>query len=79
MKILYCKGRKKKSYKVTAAMVAFFLSAGLSTTVYGGEWKRDNVGWWYQNDDGTWQANGWFTDVDGKSYYFNEKIGRAHV
>ncbi|MCI9185609.1 MAG: hypothetical protein HFG61_12265 [Lachnospiraceae bacterium] len=72
MKILYCKGRKKKSYKVTAAMVAFFLSAGLSTTVYGGEWKRDNVGWWYQNNDGTWQANGWFTDVDGKSYYFNE-------
>lgn len=41
-------------------------------TAFAGEWKRDNVGWWYQNDDGSYQQNRWLQDTDGKYYYFNE-------
>lgn len=40
-------------------------------------WRLDGVGWWYDNGDGTWPANGWHW-IDGnhdgisECYYFNE-------
>lgn len=39
-------------------------------------WKLDGAGWWYDNGDGTWPANGWKWidgNADGVSecYYFN--------
>ena len=37
-----------------------------------GEWKQDQTGWWYQNDDGSYQTNQWFQDFDGTWYYLNE-------
>lgn len=42
-----------------------------SSVSYAGEWKRDEMGWQYYNDDGTC-AIGWHQDVDGKWYYFDE-------
>ena len=53
------------------------LSMLASSTVFAGEWKSDNNGWWYQNDDGSYPANTWQW-IDGnkdgvsESYYFNE-------
>lgn len=53
------------------------LSMLASSTVFAGEWKFDNNGWWYQNDDGSYPANTWQW-IDGnkdgvsESYYFNE-------
>jgi len=58
--------------KLIITALATILSIGSCMTAYGGTWRQDASGWWYQNDDGTWPANGWFTDIDGKSYYFNE-------
>lgn len=48
------------------------VSTVLSMTSFAGEWKQDNTGWWYQNDDGTYPVNSWFQDTDWKWYYFNE-------
>ena len=65
-------GKKSRERKRIAAL-ALAMAAGMAFAAYGGEWKQDNIGWVYQNDDGSYQMNGWFTDVNGKSYYFNEQ------
>lgn len=59
--------RKEKLFVAASA-----LTVAISMTAYAGEWKQDSVGWWYQNDDGSYPANQWFQDVDWKWYYFNE-------
>lgn len=49
------------------------VSAALSTAT----WHMDAMGWWYDNGNGTWPANGWHW-IDGnhdgisECYYFNE-------
>lgn len=35
-----------------------------------GEWKQDDTGWWYQNDDGSYPANQW-QSIDGVEYHFD--------
>lgn len=66
------KNQARRAARLKTAILALFLCAGSSTAVCAGQWKQDGNGWCYQNDDGTWQTGGWFTDADGKSYYFNE-------
>ena len=57
--------------------VTALLSMLASSTVFAGEWKFDNNGWWYENDDGSYPTNTWQW-IDGnkdgvsESYYFNE-------
>lgn len=58
----------KKIYLFVIA--SLFITMGMKTNVFAGEWKLDNVGWWYQNDDGSYQRSGWFRDADGKYYFF---------
>ncbi|MGI5946926.1 MAG: hypothetical protein ACOX8K_05915 [Lachnospiraceae bacterium] len=57
------------------------LVAGLSVlssmTAFAGEWKQDERGWWWQNDDGSYPVSTWKWldgNKDGlsESYYFNE-------
>lgn len=55
--------------KRALALMAVLLSGMMSISSYAGEWKQDNVGWWYQNDDGSYPANSW-QEIDGKQYYF---------
>lgn len=43
-----------------------------SLTAYAGEWKQDDTGWWYQNDDGSYIANDWLKDKNGDWYHFDE-------
>jgi len=57
--------------------VSAMLSMLATSTAFAGEWKSDNNGWWYQNDDGSYPANTWqWIDGNGdgvsESYYFNE-------
>ncbi len=59
----------RKTVYVCAVMAA--VTVFLAGTAFAGEWKRDSVGWWYQNDDGSYQQNQWFQDKNGKYYYFN--------
>lgn len=66
----------KKNF-VKVLTLATLLSAFYSLTSFAGEWKSDNNGWWYQNDDGSYPKNTWQW-IDGnkdgisESYYFNE-------
>ncbi|MDO5406678.1 MAG: hypothetical protein Q4F28_05040 [Eubacteriales bacterium] len=46
------------------------LAAAMTMTSFAAEWKQDQVGWWYQNDDGSYLKDGW-SWVDGRCYYFD--------
>jgi hypothetical protein len=58
--------------KTISVITAGILLLSMSITAFGGQWKHDGIGWWYQNDDGSFQQDGWFLDGDGKYYYFNQ-------
>lgn len=55
--------------KILALVVAF--STVFCLNAFAGEWKQDTIGWWYQNDNGSYVKNSW-KDVNRKWYYFNE-------
>jgi uncharacterized protein YkwD len=57
------------------AALALALCILFSFTAFAGEWKNDPNGWWYDNGDNTYMANGWFQDVerDGAWYYFDSR------
>lgn len=38
-----------------------------------GEWKKDDTGWWYQFDDGTYVTNNW--QLIGDKWYFFDESG----
>lgn len=42
----------------------------VSFTAFAGEWKQDNVGWWYQYDDGGYPADTW-KKINSQWYYFD--------
>lgn len=57
----------KKMLKII--LVSIMFSGLFSITVFAGQWKRDNIGWWYDNGDGTYLTNGWHW-IDSFCYYF---------
>ncbi len=54
---------------LTAVLAAVCISALLVSTAFAGTWRRDNRGWWYENDEGTYEWNSWVRDPDGSWYY----------
>lgn len=46
------------------------LSVATSMIVLAGEWKEDETGWWYEEDDSTFPKNQW-KEINGKQYYFD--------
>ena len=42
---------KKKLLVLVLSMAGVLM---LSNTAFAGEWKRNNVGWWYQESTGTY-------------------------
>lgn len=69
------KGVNMKLTKIFAlSAVILTLSA---VPAFAGEWKQDDKGWWYQDDDGTYPRNTWRW-IDGnhdgtaECYYFND-------
>lgn len=57
--------------KTKVLVTTMALMVSMSITAFAGEWKQDTIGWWYENDDGSYPVNTW-KEVDGKHYYFNE-------
>lgn len=62
-------------------LIAGAMSAGLilmaAPAAMAGEWRQDAVGYWWQNDDGTYPVNRWQwldgnQDQVAECYYFNE-------
>lgn len=54
-----------------AAGAACALSLCISMAAYAGNWVQDSVGWWYQDDDGTYPVNTWRM-FDNTWYRFDE-------
>lgn len=57
--------------------IALALTIGMSFSSYAGQWKSNSIGWWWQNDDGSYPQNGWQwidSNQDGmaESYYFDQ-------
>lgn len=64
---------RKRLWTAAAAAV---MAASMSLTAYAGAWKQDNVGWWWQNDDGSYPVSCWqWLDGNGdgiaESYCFD--------
>lgn len=60
-------GRKKCRMMVIAVLLA---TVALSMSAFAGQWRQDDTGWWYQNEDGTYVKSEW-SWIDGRCYYFN--------
>lgn len=58
--------------KIILLIATITATIAMSITAFAGQWKQDNVGWWYQNDDGSYPKNAWLQDIDWKWYYFND-------
>ena len=63
--------------KVLLAGLVLSFSVSSSIMAFAGQWERDSTGWWYQNDDGTYAADGWqWINAEGTGdsycYYFDE-------
>ena len=58
----------KKKVAIMITSVLMMLTISISALAAG--WQADAVGWWYDNGDGTYKKSEWFTEADGKSYYF---------
>ena len=56
--------------KLKLLIVTAILTSAMSITAFAGQWKQDNVGWWYQNDDGSYAANV-LKQIEGPWYYFD--------
>lgn len=61
--------------------VTFVLTAAIvlcmGSTAFAANWQQDAVGWWWQEDDGSYPVNAWkWIDGNGdgiaECYYFNE-------
>lgn len=66
----------KKRICIIASILA--LTFGSSITCIAGSWQQNQIGFWYQNDDGSYPTNSWMQDSDGKWYYFDENGYMLH-
>ena len=66
----------KKKFAGAAAVFAMSIVLG-AQCVQAGQWMRDDIGWWWQEDDGSYPKN-WSRWLDGNQdgiyelYYFDE-------
>lgn len=59
----------KSAQKIATFITAGVLSIAAITQVYAADWKKDSIGWWWQEDNGTYPVNTWKV-INGKWYYF---------
>lgn len=52
-------------------LITLLFIVGSTITANAGQWNQDNIGWWYQSDNGSYYNNGWQW-INGKCYYFNQ-------
>lgn len=63
--------------KILTLAITLAMAATMQTTCFAAGWQQNDIGYWYENEDGTWPSNTWQWidgNNDGKAecYYFNE-------
>ena len=56
--------------KARLFLATLSMSAIMCMTALAAEWKQDQTGWWYQNDDGSYSQNV-LKKIDSYWYYFD--------
>lgn len=65
-----------RNKKLVIVGVTLGLSVLSTIPAFAGQWKQDNIGWWYQEDNGSYPVSTWkWIDGNGdgvaECYYFN--------
>ena len=60
----------RRMKKAIAIVIATATMASQAMTAMAAEWKQDNTGWWYQEDNGSYPTNCWKW-INGRCYYFD--------
>lgn len=63
--------------KIKLIVSAALLSCCFSIPAIAGQWQQDDIGWWWQNDDGSYLADCWQwldgnNDGIAECYYFDK-------
>lgn len=66
-----------KMKKLATVLLAGAFAAGSTVPAFAGWIPEPESNWKYQNQDGSWKADEWFQDADGRWYHFNPD-GTAH-
>ncbi len=57
--------------KLLVLLMSTIITLSSAFISFAGEWKQDNVGWWYQKDDGSYVKDDWLTLNDTAKYHFD--------
>ena len=57
--------------RIAVAVLAGTLSLACTVPAFADQWRKDNRGWWYQLNDGSYPQSSW-KQINGKWYYFFE-------
>ena len=64
--------KKKLVGMLMGLLVAATAGTALQTTpVEAASWRKNSVGWWWQDDNGTWPESQW-RKINGKWYAFDD-------
>lgn len=64
---------RKTAKKLSALLISGVMALTMAVPSFAGTWQQDSVGWWYQNDDGSYPVSTWYQDTDGSWYFMNEQ------
>lgn len=48
-----------RNRKAMAAAIAAIMTMAMSFQAMAGEWKQNEIGWWWQEEDGSYPVNSW--------------------
>ena len=60
----------KRMKKAITIVIATATMASQAMTAMAAEWKQNEIGYWYQEDNGSYPTNSWKW-INGKCYYFD--------
>ena len=61
----------KKTYKNEWVNGQWYDADGKTSYKYKGSWKKDSIGWWYEDENGWFPTSRW-QKIDGDWYYFDD-------
>lgn len=60
----------KRMKKAITIVIATATMASQAMTAMAAEWKQNEIGYWYQEDNGSYPTNSWKW-INGRCYYFD--------